>query len=342
MTALEICSQLCSLGGTSGNETQAANKAKQLLQKYMPSYIDNNGNVIGEFTTGGSYTVALEAHLDMVGLVVTEIDEDGFIHFDKVGGTDVRTLTGAFVTVFGKTELDGVVCSKPPHLLTENDKKSGVNISNLTVDVGLNCDEVKSVVSVGDRMIVRYEPKDLLNNRFTSCALDDRSGIAAILLALDMLTDKLKNVNIKVIFSCGEEVGGFGAQTAAFNCNLDEAICVDVGFGSDKYCSGEGIIDLGKGASIGISPLLDRSLMLELKRTAEENGIPYQHDVMSGLTGTNADKFTVSKGGVKTALLSIPLRNMHTPVEVIDMGDVVLTAELISRYLLKKEAEQNA
>lgn len=342
MTAFEICKQLCSLGGTAGDEAQCAEKALQMLKKFMPAHIDKNGNVIGQLNENADYTIVLEAHIDMVGLVVTEIDKDGFIHFDKVGGADIRTLAGASVTVYGKKELDGVVCSKPPHLLTQSEKNSDADIACLAVDIGFDEKQAKELVSIGDRMVVRYKPQMLLSNKYTSCALDDRSGIASILLALEQLQNKIHKINLTVIFSCGEEVGGFGAQTAAFTSDANEAICVDVGFGSDRLCSGEGIIDLGKGPSIGIAPILDRDFVKKLKQTAEECDIPYQHDVMCSLTGTNADKFTVSKGGIKTALLSIPLRNMHTPVEVIDLDDVGLTAKLISSYILKREAEFDA
>lgn len=342
LTAIEICKKLCCLGGTAGDETECAKEALKMLEKFMPAQIDKNGNVIGLLNENAPYTVALEAHIDMVGLVVTQIDENGFIHFDKVGGTDIRTLVGSSVTVYGKRTLNGVVCSKPPHLISNSEKDAEADIKNLAVDIGFDEKQAKEIVSVGDRMVVSYNPQMLLSNKYTSCALDDRSGVAAILLALKELENKVHNLNLTVIFSCGEEVGGFGAKTAAYTSNANEAICVDVGFGSDRFCSGEGIIDLGKGPSIGLSPVLDRDFVIKLEQTAEECNIPYQHDVMSGLTGTNADKFTVSKGGIKTALLSIPLRNMHTPVEVIDNEDINLTAKLISSYILKKEAELNA
>ena len=143
-------------------------------------------------------------------------------------------------------------------------------------------------------------------------------------------------------FSAQEEVGGSGAKTAAYTADSDVAIVVDVGFGSDVYCDKTETNTLSKGPSIGISPTLDRVLGKELSCIAKDNGIPFQHDVMSGRTGTNADQINISRGGVKTALLSIPLRYMHTQVEVIDTKDVEYTAELIAAYILKKEAELDA
>ena len=120
------------------------------------------------------------------------------------------------------------------------------------------------------------------------------------------------------------------------------AIAVDVGFGNDPYTDKTQTIELSKGPSIGISPILDRDMMKEIKTLAKENDIPYQHDVMAGRTGTNADSINVTGSGVKTALLSLPLRYMHTGVEVVNLDDIENTAKLIAAYLLKKEEECNA
>ena len=122
----------------------------------------------------------------------------------------------------------------------------------------------------------------------------------------------------------------------------DYAIAVDVGFGNDPYTDKTQTIELEKGPSIGIAPILDREMMKELKTLAKEENIPYQHDVMSGRTGTNADQINITGGGVKTALLSLPLRYMHTGCEVVNIDDIENTAKLIAAYLLKKEAECNA
>ena len=122
----------------------------------------------------------------------------------------------------------------------------------------------------------------------------------------------------------------------------DYAIAVDVGFGNDPYTDKTQTVELSKGPSIGIAPILDREMMKELKELAVEENIPYQHDVMSGRTGTNADHINITGGGVKTALLSLPLRYMHTGCEVVNTDDIENTARLIAAYLLKKEAECNA
>lgn len=342
MTEKELCLSLCNCNGTPGDETEISQKAQNILSEYMNAEIDTLGNVVATCNENGKIKIVLEAHMDRVGLVVRGIDENGFLLIDKVGGTDARTLVGANVVVFGKEKLSGVVCSTPPHLAKKGDEGAVIDISALAVDIGCSKEKAEQLVSIGDRAIIDTNAVELLSGRISAPALDDRSGMAAVISAVKSVSSKLKNVALTVVFSTQEEVGGSGAKTAAFGFDADYAICVDVGFGSDLLCDRTQTIDLEKGASIGISPVLDRKLMLELKAIAKKNDIPFQHDVMSGRTGTNADNICNSKGGVKTALLSLPLRNMHTPVEVISLKDVKLTADLICAFILEKEGQCDA
>lgn len=341
MDTKELCFSLAEANGTSGDEAQACELAKEYLSKFMDVKTDKLGSLVGTMGNG-RLKILLDAHIDRIGLVVREIDKDGFLLVSAVGGVDPRVLVGAEVTVFGSEKLRGVICSTPPHLLTKADKENCVEVKSLAVDIGLSKDKAAQKVSIGDRIVIGSRPLTLLNNKISCGALDDRCGAASLILAVEKLSGKLKNCTVALQLSSQEEVGGSGAKTAAYTADSDIAIVVDVGFGSDPYCSKTETNELSKGPSIGISPTLDRELMLELVQAAKENNIPYQHDVMSGRTGTNADNINISRGGVRTALLSIPLRHMHTAVEVIDVRDVEYTAELIAAYVLKKEAEYYA
>lgn len=337
MDIKELCFKLAKIDGTSGDETKASNEIKEILSEYMSTEIDTLGNVIGKIGDG-KVNILLDAHIDRIGLIVREIDEKGFLLIDKVGGIDPRVLVGSEVVVCGKEQLTGVVCSTPPHLKSNKDDDS-IDLKLLAIDIGMNKEEASKLVSIGDRIISIDNQYELLNNKISSSAFDDRCGIAAIIKAVDLIKDKIENTSITVQFSTQEEVGGSGAKTGAFSNEADYAIVVDVGFGSDPYCNKTETIDLGKGPSIGIAPTLDRKLTKELVEIAKEKGIPYQHDVMNGRTGTNADSINIAGKGVKTALISIPLRNMHTAVEVIDINDIEQTADLIAAFILKKESE---
>ena len=340
LTTEELCFALAKENGTSGDEAAAASAVRKLFAPCMELTADALGNLRGTLGTG-DVKILLDAHLDRVGLVVTEIDEDGFLRVDKVGGVDLRVLVGSEVLVYGKTPLWGVVCSIPPHLMSEEKKKAGVELNDLAVDIGRTQEEAEQLVSVGDRVGYSDAQVRLQGGRIASAAFDDRCGVAAILKTVEAVHDKLKNVTLCVQISSQEEVGGGGAGTGAFAFEPDVAVAVDVGFGADPFCKPHETIALGGGPSVGLSPTLDRALTLELKALAEKENIPYQHDVMSGRTGTNADHITVSRCGVRTALLSIPLRSMHTGVEVIDVADVDNTAKLLSAFILSREARRD-
>lgn len=338
MTTKELCFLLAAADGTSGDESAAAETVQKLLSPYMQTQIDPLGNVRG--TCGsGDCRILLDAHIDQIGLVVRSIDDKGFLRVEAVGGVDPRVLVGAEVTVMGKAALPGVICSTPPHLLTKEQKEAGVEIKQLAVDIGMEKDEADSMVAIGDRVLFAKNQHDLLGTRVVSAGFDDRCSIAALIKTVEAVHDKPQRCSLTVQCSVQEEVGGSGAKTGAFLSDADLAIAVDVGFGSDPYCDKTETIDLCKGPSIGIAPVLDRELTRQLIETAKQNHIPYQHDVMSSRTGTNADQIQLSRGGVKTALLSIPLRSMHTPVEVIDTEDVDRTAELLTAFILAKEAQ---
>ena len=338
MDTTALCFRLAALDGTSGDEIAAAKDVQALFAAYMKTETDTLGNVRG--TLGdGEFRILLDAHIDRVGLVVHGIDEKGFLLIDKVGGVDPRVLVGSEVTVMGAEELPGVICSTPPHLLTKEQKEAGVELKQLAIDIGMQKEEAERVVSVGDRVALPPNQFRLLGTRIAGSGFDDRCGIAVLLKTVEAVHDKLQHCTLLVQCSVQEEVGGNGARTAAFQTDADCAIAVDVGFGADPYCDKTETITLGKGPSIGLAPVLDRGLTQELIRVAKEQSIPYQHDVMSGRTGTNADDIQLSRGGIRTALVSIPLRSMHTAVEVIDTTDIDSTAHLLASFILEKEAQ---
>ncbi len=341
MDIKELCFLLSGKNGTSGDEYEACKCAKELLSEYMPTEIDRLGNVIGTSGDKGPH-ILLDAHIDQIGLVVRHIDDKGFLLVDKIGGPDLRVLTGAEVIVHGKKDLFGVISSVPPHLQKGDSKNEKIDLKTMAVDIGFSKESAESVVSVGDRITLRNMQFELLGDKIVSPSFDDRCCVAVILRALELTKDKLNNIKISVLFSTQEETGGSGAKTGSFSIMPDYAIALDVGFGDDPYTDKSQTIALGKGPSIGISPTLDKCFTKELKDLCIEKNIPYQHDVMGGRTGTNADSINNTGYGIKTALISVPLRYMHTGCEVISVDDIENSAKLLAEYLLKKENECNA
>ncbi|MBR3815504.1 MAG: M20/M25/M40 family metallo-hydrolase [Clostridia bacterium] len=340
MEIKNICFDLASVPATAGYEDAVVLKLKSYIEKHMPCYTDRLGNLIGTIGEGELH-ILLDAHIDQVGLVVRGIDDKGFLLIDKIGSADIRTLTGAEVTVHANKELFGVICSVPPHLQS-GDGKADINISTMAVDIGFSKAEVEKLVKIGDRITLRNFQYELLGNNISSSAFDDRCCAAVIIGVLDLIKDKLKNVKLSVSFSTQEEVGCRGAGAAAFALKPDYAVVLDVGFGDDPYTDKASTIALGKGPSIGISPVLDKNFTDEITDIAERKGIPYQHDVMGARTGTDADVISNSCAGVKTALISVPLRYMHTANEIINIDDVINTVKLVAEIISEKERQSNA
>ena len=324
---------LSEISGTSGSESKAAQLALGMLREYCPDAEIINGNVIGKFGTHkeGLPSLLLDAHIDQIGFAVTYITDDGFIKVGNIGGIDRRLLPAQPVVVHGSRDIKGVICSVPPHLTSGGSEV--LEMDDVAIDTGLTKEELEKLVSLGDSVTFDVTCRDLIGSRITGGALDDRCGVASILYALELLKGSDLAYNVTVLFSTQEEVGERGAKIGAFEINPDIALAVDVSF---AYAIGEEESKcgyLGKGPMIGISPSLSREISDELINTAKSADIPYQIEVMSGLTGTNADRFSVNRCGAKACTVSIPLRNMHTPVEVIDLTDVEQTAKLLAAYI---------
>ena len=324
---------LSSADGVSGEESCAAQYALKYLTNYTDDCFIKNGNVIGNFGNrkNGTPHILIDAHIDQVGLIVTNIYESGFIGFSNVGGIDRRLLPAQQVCIHGKKKLAGVVCSTPPHLSGSDNKIN--KIEDFYIDTGMSFEAVSNIVEPGDRITFASMPKELLNDRITGPALDDRSGVASILYALELLRNQKYECSFSVTFSAQEELGERGAKIAAFDIDPDIALAVDVSF---AYCLGDREYECGKmgqGPMIGISPSLSREISDKLIEISKNENIPYQLEVMNGLTSTNADQFSVNRTGCKACTVSIPLKYMHTPSEIIQIDDVENTGRLIAAYI---------
>lgn len=337
MDIKQIISVLAEDTGVSGNE-HAMISAGKLLSQYAQVKRDALGSIIGTFGGNGKH-IMLDAHLDRIGLIVTAVDKSGFLRVDRCGGCDVRVLCGATVTVLGKKSVFGVITSTPPHLAKSEDSKKAPDFDNIYVDTGLSYDEISDIVNPGDNITIDCPVRSLTDNIITGAALDDRIGMAALLRVADILKDKKLSTKVSVLFSVQEETTESGAKAGAFGISPDEAIAVDVSFANAPDIKPTQCGTLGGGAMICISPSLSQQMSDELIKIAENNGIKYQTEICPSSTGTNADVISSSKCGIKTGLVSIPLRNMHTQAELADITDIEAVAQIIASYILTKEEE---
>ncbi len=335
---IELLKELTQTVGVSGCEENIVALLREKLSSYGDVTVDNMNNVFCTF--GEGYHFLLDAHLDEIGLIVTDITDDGFIKFSNCGGIDARPLPAMEVSVWGREEVKGIISTMPPHLQSASEEKKIPKLSELAIDTGLTKDKLEKLVSLGDRITFKRNFTPLFNGLVSASCLDDRSGVAAILMCLD----ELKNMGCKVtvMFSSQEEVGTRGAKIGPYAKSVDEAISVDVSFALTLGCDKSECGELSNGAMIGFSPILDKEISRNLVDAAEKNNIPYQCEIMSGRTGTNADVISISEKGIKTALISIPEKYMHQRVEVVDTADVESVSRLICAYIKERIGDVNA
>lgn len=329
----ELLKALCEAAGVNGVSQVGALVAER-LSEYVPQvHTDRLGNVWGVVpaTIDEAPTLLLEAHLDEIGFVVTGVTDDGFLRVSSCGGIDERTLAAAEVVVLCEPPLPGVFCSTPPHLAGEGNKL--LITEERGIDVGLPAELVRERVPVGTRAVFAPHFDRLLGDRVCAKALDDRAGVAAIFRALELVRNSERACRVAVLFSVQEEVGTRGVAPATFAIHPDAAIATDVSFAHTPDADPAQCGILGGGVMLGISPVLDANLTNQLRRLAEKEEISLQYEVMGGSTGTDADKISVVREGVPTALLSIPLRYMHTPTEVVDLKDIEAVARLMAAQI---------
>jgi len=330
----EMLRALCGAEGVAGHEGAAAAVAARLLARYCGDVrIDALGSVVGN-KPGVGRRLLLDAHLDQIGMAVTAVEEGGFLRVAPCGGMDIRALAGQEVTVHGREALFGVIPAVPPHLSKGEDKAP--EWKDVVIDTGLSRGAAEALVPLGSRVTLRTAPARLLGGRLTAPALDDRAGVTAILRCLELLEGQ-ETCPLTAQFSAQEETGQSGAKTGGYRSRADAAIAVDVSFAmapglNPQEAQGQ----LGGGVMIGVSPMLDEGMGEALRRLAGEQGIPHSVEVMGGRTSTNADALQAAAAGIPCALLSIPLRNMHTAAEVVDLRDIEATAQLLAAYIRER------
>ena len=326
--------RLCRSPGAAG-QTEITALVTELLRPLTDSVVtDAMGNVLArrQGTDPAAGTVLLQAHMDEVGFLVTDIDENGFVHVAQAGSPDQRVLAAQDVVVYGKEPYAGVFGSVPPHLMPKEAELP--ELSDRVIDVGMTADEAKACIHPGDRVGFAPQFSMLQDTVASGKALDDRAGVAAILHCLRLL--KSTAATVAVAFCVQEELGARGSGVAARQLTPDVALVTDVSFALTPDANRRQCGRLGEGVMIGISPLLDRSVSDTLIRLAQKNNIAHQLEVMGGSTGTDADSISRELTGIPTGLLSIPLRYMHTPVETVDLRDIAQVGALMAAYITEK------
>ena len=329
--------RLCTCTAPSGFEGPAAAVAAELLRPLVDEVsIDRMGNVLGvrRSKTPGAPKLLLDAHLDEIGLIVTGV-EDGFLRFRSIGGVDPRMLPGRELVVLTDPPLRGLVACP-----AGGDENKSVPLNELYVDVGLSQEEAERAVPVGTPMVYRAGCFPLGEDQMCGKSMDDRACFVTLLRAAELLRDKELDVELHILGSTREEVSGAGAVVGTWAVAPDFCVAVDVTHGKTPDGPADKTFALGGGPAIGVGPNMTRWMTERMIAKAKEHSIPYQLEIMSGHTGTNGWEMQISREGVATSVLSLPLKYMHTPVETLSLADMEGVAQLLAAFVehLGKEA----
>jgi putative aminopeptidase FrvX len=344
MTAIpELLDKLLHCAAPSGHEAPAAEVWREEAS-FASISSDGLGSSIARVGEAAPLLSAV-GHIDEIGLTITHIDEKGFLYFAPIGGWDAQNLVAQRVEVRTRDGMvPGVVGRKPIHLLESDARKKAVELKGLHIDIGaVDREEAAALVRIGDPVVVAAEPAPLAGSRLASRAMDNRLGAYVALEALRRTHERgALSGSFAAVAAVQEEIGLYGARTSAFEVRPDLAVAIDVTHATDAPGVEEkeiGSSPLGSGPCIGRGSTLSPKVFELLVETAEEAGIEHTVQASGRGTSTDADAIQISRSGIPTGLVSIPLRYMHSPVELVDLEDVEATVELVAAFAARLTAD---
>ncbi|MCY4083180.1 MAG: M42 family metallopeptidase [Caldilineaceae bacterium] len=339
-----LLKELSETPGVSGQEDRIRARVSDHLAPLVDELqTDTLGNLTGlkRGHSSSARRVMLAAHMDEIGLIVTRL-EKGFLRFAPVGGVDLGALPAQEVTVHGRSDLPGLIASRPPHVLSMEEREKPFAQVDLFIDVGLAADRLAEQVSVGDFISIRRSADSLGNGHATGKAFDNRVSVVVLLQALRILQGRSHGWEVVAAVTVQEEIGLRGAKTATFHVAPDVGIALDVTYAEQPGASPDEALPMGSGPAIGLGPNMHPVLRRLLVDTAERQEIPYTNEVLPGNSGTDAWAMQVSQSGIPTALISVPIRNMHTPAETVALKDIDRSARLLAETICELPDDMSA
>ena len=315
---------------------------QQVVRVYAAEFADDvttdvHGNVTAVKNAQAPVRLMLAGHSDQIGLIVSHVDDNGFVYVLAVGGWDPQMLVGQRMAVWTDNgPVAGVIARKPIHLLTEEERKQVPKLKDLWLDVGAaDKEEAEKLVRIGDPVTVELAFREMPNRRIASPAMDDKCGLWVVMEALRRADAEKLECALYAVSTVQEEIGLRGARTSAFGIDPHVGVAVDVTHATD--CPNiekkeEGDVSLGKGPVIYRGPNMNPKVVERLVQAAEGHQIPYQLAACGRASPTDANSIQVNRAGVATGLVSIPNRYMHSPVEMICLDDVDRAADLLARF----------
>lgn len=345
--AQTFLTEMLSAPSPSGFEQPAAKVWRDYVRPHVDKLTgDVHGNSIAVLNRDAEFTFMLAGHVDEIGLMVTHIDDKGYIYTAQIGGMDPALLIGQRVRIITqKGDVFGVIGRKAIHLMTPEERKKNVEMDNIWIDIGSDTKKTaEKRVSVGDPIVVDVACRKLNGDKLVSRAADDKAGAYVVAEAMRQLSRRKLNVCVIGVATVQEEIGLRGAITSSYTVNPDAGFAVDVTFSSDHPDTNPkklGEVKLGKGPVLHRGPNINPIMEKELFKIARAKKIAYQVTAEPRGTGTDANAMQLSRGGAATGLISVPNRYMHTPVEVISTKDLDNTVKLIVEYIVAHPAKRD-
>jgi endoglucanase len=342
----DVLRSLLTATGPSGYEGAPARAFAEACSPFAEVQTDIMGTVTARVKgKGDGPSLAIVGHIDEIGLIVTHIDDKGYLSFVGVGGWDPTILVGQRLEVVTRAgAIPGVVGKKPIHLLKDDERKRTPEMKDLHIDIGAkDGDAAKAIVRIGDVAVIAGEPVELPNDRVVSRALDNRLGCYVAYEAARLVAQAGGAAgDVIAVAAVQEETNLGGSRTSAHTLRPDLAVVVDVTHATDA----PGIDERENGTHpFGSGPVIERGSTMHpaifelLHETAEAESIPFTVSASARATGTDADAYNISRGGIPTGLLGLPLRYMHSPVEMVQLDDVANAAKLAAAFAQRLTAD---
>lgn len=315
---------------------------QDVVRRYVADFADDvrtdlHGNVIACVNPGAPLRVMLAGHCDQIGLIVSQIDDNGFIYSQPIGGWDPQQLIGQRMTIWtAGGPIPAVIARKPIHLLTDEERKQVVKQQDLWLDIGAkNKQEASDAVRIGDAVTLQLGYQDMRNNLANAPGMDDKTGLWVVMEALRRAKPRGLRCSLYAVSTVQEEIGLRGAQTSAYGIDPQVGIAVDVTHATDcptidKRQQGE--IGLGKGPVIFRGPNMNPVVTERLIATCQSNNVLFQLSASGRATPNDANALQVSRAGVAVGLVAVPNRYMHSAVEMISLEDIDQAADLLANF----------
>lgn len=334
-----LITSLCGLYSVSGAESASTQGAEHILGDLFDEHVtDGVGNHVFIKRCGrkNAPRILVDAHFDEIGMMVSDITEEGFVRFTNVGGVDTRILPGAKVLIYGKKTVQGIVCTMPTRLLG-NDPEALPEIGQLYIDTGWSAHELKKMIANGASIGFMPTYTTLLGDRIAGKAFDDKACGACAAHGIGKVNAKDMAGDVYFLFSAGEETSMLGAMTAGSSIKPDYAMVIDVTHASCPETADLPLASFGSGAVLDYAPMTNRALTGMVKQMMTENEIPFTCAASGGSTGTNANRLWLTGDGVPTVLISLPIKNMHSSTEVLDLRDAAAVADVVSAFVCSEQ-----